>query len=470
MKKLFLLLSAGLVGLGANAQQNQSIMLPHSLSAETVKSHAHLSTLPVTQLKQHADAKVTGSGSTGAWFDYWNQLDGGSGSLYYFDVYQDSTVLDVSGTTPSNIFVHGLGESFDPTDSAFSYNYYNGSAGFVPINFMVTQNNAFDVDSVYLIGKYMMNNPNYVDTLIMDLVVTGVSQTDGTFLLHFPAGTPEGDAITADGTPRFGDAIYKGSDPGLPPVIYNQMAFDSITATTQRYTMVLDTTAYADTDQSSGLSVFQFAMTPAIHVPAGAKVLAFAHFKSGHTYPFNTPTTTANYLQLFAGQPLSSGQFPPQSASNSSTGYNGSFQSGLISSNQNLYNDTGYAYLGHNMLVPSVAYQQSPGFDAPRMGFYVTCTSCYDLAVNDVKNTVSNVSAYPSPANDNLNISFTLGNSADVTVSLTNEIGQVVRTQDLGSVQHGVATLNTSNLSSGLYFYTVNAGGQRSTGKVLIAH
>ena len=51
-----------------------------------------------------------------------------------------------------------------------------------------------------------------------------------------------------------------------------------------------------------------------------------------------------------------------------------------------------------------------------------------------------------------------------------NNVGQVVNAQTVNNVVKGQATFNVSNLSAGLYFYTVEANGQRETGRVAISH
>ncbi|MES2704329.1 MAG: T9SS type A sorting domain-containing protein [Bacteroidota bacterium] len=94
-------------------------------------------------------------------------------------------------------------------------------------------------------------------------------------------------------------------------------------------------------------------------------------------------------------------------------------------------------------------------------------------------NSVTNVSAgvivgkaFPNPANNVINVPFTLSTTTAATVSLTNAIGQVVRTQviDATAGQTAKATFATSDLAAGVYLYTVEAAGQRTTGRVSITH
>ncbi|RYD52846.1 MAG: T9SS type A sorting domain-containing protein [Sphingobacteriales bacterium] len=92
-----------------------------------------------------------------------------------------------------------------------------------------------------------------------------------------------------------------------------------------------------------------------------------------------------------------------------------------------------------------------------------------------VTNTNANVTvaANPNPANNEFTVPVTLANAADVKVLLTNPVGQLVATQQLGKVAAGqtaTATFNTAGLSNGIYFYTVEAGTERITNRIVVAH
>ena len=60
--------------------------------------------------------------------------------------------------------------------------------------------------------------------------------------------------------------------------------------------------------------------------------------------------------------------------------------------------------------------------------------------------------------------------SAVYTVELKNILGQTVITQDLGFLSQGPTSFefNVSNLKSGVYFYTVNAGALSQTKKMIV--
>lgn len=84
--------------------------------------------------------------------------------------------------------------------------------------------------------------------------------------------------------------------------------------------------------------------------------------------------------------------------------------------------------------------------------------------------SVNIIHATPNPADDNLNISFSLAAVADVSIVLTDMLGHVVGEQRMSGITKGNAVFNTSNLHSGMYMYTVVANGQRTNGRVVVTH
>ncbi len=86
---------------------------------------------------------------------------------------------------------------------------------------------------------------------------------------------------------------------------------------------------------------------------------------------------------------------------------------------------------------------------------------------------IDEIKAYPNPANTELNVPFTLKVKAEAVVTISNMLGQVVATQNMGLVNAGQevkAVFNTANLTSGIYMYTVEANGQRKSERFSVAH
>jgi hypothetical protein len=77
---------------------------------------------------------------------------------------------------------------------------------------------------------------------------------------------------------------------------------------------------------------------------------------------------------------------------------------------------------------------------------------------------------YPNPANESTSIKVTLAESANVSVEITNMVGQSVSLINKGRLavgNHGI-NLNTADLQSGIYFYTVKVGTQKVTKKMIV--
>lgn len=77
---------------------------------------------------------------------------------------------------------------------------------------------------------------------------------------------------------------------------------------------------------------------------------------------------------------------------------------------------------------------------------------------------------YPNPFNPSTNIEFTIPNSSNVTITVFNILGQNVATlidEKMNAGKHAV-TFNASGLSSGMYFYRIEAGNFVQAQKMLL--
>jgi hypothetical protein len=91
-------------------------------------------------------------------------------------------------------------------------------------------------------------------------------------------------------------------------------------------------------------------------------------------------------------------------------------------------------------------------------------------AVNDI-NVAQVGDAYPNPTNNVINIPFTMTETANVNVTVTNAVGATVVSQNLGKYnanQKGLATFSVTGFANGIYFYTVEANGVKTTKRFVI--
>jgi hypothetical protein len=77
---------------------------------------------------------------------------------------------------------------------------------------------------------------------------------------------------------------------------------------------------------------------------------------------------------------------------------------------------------------------------------------------------------YPNPANGTTGIKVTLAEASNVSVEITNMVGQSVSLVNKGHIAAGsyAINLNIANLNSGIYFYTVTVGTQKVTKKMIV--
>ena len=365
MKRILLLLVAGLAGMSAFAQNNIMTTLPVTLPGGV---HQVVNP-PIVQLHNNDGAalRTTSSVNHSDWFDYWNQNASTTSTLYSYYTYPDSNLVDNTSTPAYNIYTHGMGMSFDPTDS-----HYFDSAVTSPITDpRIGDTTGYTIDSFRFPYEYArFDTVRGVDSLIVEFFVTTSSTTidSGDYTLIFSSSSTFS-GITPDLTPRFATAKYTPIDASLG----QSECWDSILAPKQRY-------AFPLTIAGSGTGIVytteSFGLTTPLAVPPGGKVISYIHFKSAHGFTLGTDISAANYLVLFAGTTAStSTTWPEQSPHDASTGYTGSYQTGLIATNQNRYsNYSTYTYAGHNILIPGVAFS-IPQLAVTQQAWHVNWTS-----------------------------------------------------------------------------------------------
>jgi len=139
--------------------------------------------------------------------------------------------------------------------------------------------------------------------------------------------------------------------------------------------------------------------------------------------------------------------------------------SGYFGQSDTSQNDGSTSFGAHSIATGSTA-------EVPLVRMYNGPIPPNKTAVNNVSlvNTVG--AAYPNPANTMINIPFSVAQDGSVKVTLTNMVGQVVRTQvaDATAGQPMNTRFNTSDLTNGVYIYSVDANGQHNTGRIVIAH
>lgn len=98
-------------------------------------------------------------------------------------------------------------------------------------------------------------------------------------------------------------------------------------------------------------------------------------------------------------------------------------------------------------------------------------TSYTNVGINEKKSFDHQLSLYPNPSSDNVNISFMMDNAADVTIYVTDMLGKVIINTGTVSKSAGQQhlTINGDSLPDGVYFVNLMVGDQLQTEKLIIA-
>jgi hypothetical protein len=84
---------------------------------------------------------------------------------------------------------------------------------------------------------------------------------------------------------------------------------------------------------------------------------------------------------------------------------------------------------------------------------------------------ISNSKLFPNPATNSAQLSITLENGSDVSISILNTMGQVVSTvQHKGAAGANTIDLHVANLASGVYMVNIKVGEATGTKRLLIQH
>ena len=85
---------------------------------------------------------------------------------------------------------------------------------------------------------------------------------------------------------------------------------------------------------------------------------------------------------------------------------------------------------------------------------------------------ISSLSLFPNPATDLLNVQLQLSQSANVSFEVTNALGQVVMNgpAEIQSAGNNSLVINTAKLESGVYFFSLMSGTERTSKMFAVIH
>lgn len=378
------------------------------------------------------------------------------------------------GLVADTIQLASIGISFDPTfrstpGSGAGLDGFNSiAAGYAKTDIVVRRGSAFTIDSVRLLGVY---GRNIFKTAPVDTMRFAIIYGDGTAASDMPGYFFSGTAGTFPRTAF-----------GYDTVRFNGIKYDKTTYTAKGTTKIVRDILLRNTDTSiSNIKVFQVPVglnVPASTSAAGNVVGITATFISGDTY---TPYVDTAFMgSARPSNPFNFGLVRPRFFSEpasfgslSAPGYNRYYPG---------YYNVGFVKFlpesasWDSLYIPSYAYTAPFTLELPDIDVLVSCSTCptiQELSIEEKSLVIDEIKAYPNPANTELNVPFTLKVKAEAVVTISNMLGQVVATQNMGLVNAGQevkAVFNTANLTSGIYMYTVEANGQRKSERFSVAH
>jgi hypothetical protein len=498
MKKSLLLFSAVLIAGFTNGQETSRSIIFTGANGQAAGTSMEGQPVAAPHISGH---KTTVGGPGGnRWYDYVDDILANETaapcvpvvglSNTGLDIWQDSSSIFgyTGGTTYQGNDFTTIGLNLDPfitglaTMTAGALNGWNDPAAFPGVIAITTADN-YSIDSVAVSGWY---NRSYATPHKIGVV--------DTLILTFIQGNGTTGANNAPG------GVSGGTGYCTTTLNYTTLQFDSLNnragnaggaAVTTVYKFLMTSTDTNNSDANRGTQCPRPGHVPAdppinFAVTAGnmpgmsvSFVSGDGHFSPGGLYPAFPAHDTVRYSNGTAITGYKYGCWDANIVFSATA-------SGGTTANFPPYNypadhTSGYfkkigAPSWGGLYLPNWAWSDAltgggSALQYPAINFHVVCPACVltgsgTLGVKNVLN-LDAVTVTPNPANDNLTISFSNGQNATVSVSLTNMLGQVVATQ---KTTNGTSVFNTSALSAGVYIYTLEANGERSTGRVVVAH
>ncbi len=460
MKKLLLLFAAGIVAGSADAQYKANIPVT------AVKERASaVSSAPVLDNSPAAPAsnalqptmKTTAGGSR--WYNYPDLLmsfgsdpNTNFGASYMIDKNRSLGYFGASNPLDT-VFLKSFGSVLDPANtSAFSFND-PGLVGQIGNQIAIRSTNAYTLDSIRVYGQYMRNPSKtaIVDTLRIAIAYGSnlpVWMTWGQ-QANFGVDTVRYTTINYDTVKGIGKQAANG-----PAMVIKDIYLTDASANV----VVADPNSPYD-----GLNVFGTSIA-GVSIAANGLVGATVTFISGDNIPDWAVIRTATDVNYNHWRAL----FFTEKDGATRTYTADDWNVGLSK-----YNDIhetpgsnirGIYYTPYNFT--SAVWHENPLID-----YKLTCPTCDPIinSVNDVNSAITSVNAYPNPANTQVTISYALKSAASASVKITNAVGQVTAAEKITNT-NGKVVISTANYASGIYFYTVEANGQKLTNRFVVAH
>ena len=367
-----------------------------------------------------------------------------------------SVTADITGGTPNYNHNASINLAINGYDSAADY----GSNYFLPTQ-SATYSCVFTSTGTSDTTRFALSDSSWTN-----LAPTNISR--GAYYLHRPSSHPAGEHSwnyatrlfvpggKADTITSFNGSFYYTTTPGSR-VIFQVYKFNTATTTWDLFGQSYSRALGSSDISAQGIPTYSGNFYPDPVFNTGPIVLS-GDITAGYTQYAVVATTdhvpAASEVTLYVSN---AAQF---------TGY---FSvAGLEDSSDNQAGTTFNNNIANTTNQTPWTFEFAPMIKVNFGNYYVMPND-----VNTISSLISTDNAYPNPANNTVAITFNLLQDANTTVTVQNTLGQVVRSNNLGSLttkQTAKTTFATGDLANGVYFYTINANGQQKTGRFVIAH
>lgn len=457
MKKLFLLTVTVAGALSLNAQQAAKSAVQINRDTKVIEKAGRPLHAANTTPSNTANKTTAGS----RWYNMVDQIASMPGATIYsrvntFLMWQRGDMFwsyfDNGTYTPDTMEFCSYSSILDPSSVRFNDDGIPYNVGQIKVG----TTDAYTVDSVAVWGSYWRNpgKPGVIDTLRLAFVRNS----------NIPTYDIWGPGITTN----FGtDTISLGL------IQYDSVLNRAVRAAATNEQPVikdiyLNAASEVDTN-AQGWNIFSVGLN-GFNVNANGLAGVSVSFISGDTYvPY---TDTALKYDMADNPTYVYNMFRPAFGKEKATGaityYPGDFNTGGIQYDPTVGGSWADVYY------PSILPAGDFSLEIPMIDWKVTCATCTTIeSVGNISNVASVGNVYPNPASQEVTITFTTKEKATLKASLTNTLGQTVKTLDLGKMganQSGKAVFNVADLSSGVYYFTLEANGQRLTKSVSVTH
>lgn len=321
---------------------------------------------------------------------------------------------------------------------------------------------SYSVDSISFGGVYVKNN-NRPNTIV-DTLILSVSPYNYEFYEYTAASGNPNDAWVDSYVPNAGDTIYCPSIFDIDSIskasnVAGRVIWKVPLDSTMRLT---DDSIYAYVDTFK-FPVMVNGVPGSCPIPAGKGVAITVTFKSGDVVanPYQDSMKDYHHFYFLSGEALGEGQLM---AYYYYTHDDRNMSNLMFSSDSARYWPT--------IVLEGIS---TAGFrhEFHSIGVFTDCPNCPPQSVKGVSEVFQSVEAYPNPADDIVYISFSTVKAEKVRVSVANALGQVILKKNIGTTKANAKTntvFSTPNLAGGIYFYTIEADGQKSTGRFVVTH